>query len=113
MHLTAKPTLRWYADCCATPMFNTYKTGRIPYVTTLVANCDPDRRESLLGPPIGHLFTEEATGDVSRLKRLSMFKLMRRFSRRMLTDLISGDRRRNPLFDPATLEPIAPPTAAS
>lgn len=109
MHLTAKPTLRWYAECCGTPMFNTYRSGRVPYVTTVVANCDPDWRGSLLGEPIGHLFTEEATGDASHLRRLSMFKLMRRFSRRMMTDIISGDRRRDPLFDPATLEPFVSP----
>ena len=33
----------------------------------------------------------------------------RRFFARMLCDLVSGDRRRCPLFDPKTLEPIATP----
>lgn len=109
MHLTQKPTLRWYARCCDTPMFNTYRNGRIPYITTVVANCDPDQRGRLLGPPIGHLFTGEATGDVSRLKRLPMATLMRRFFKRMITDIIAGDRRRADLFDPSTLKPIALP----
>lgn len=108
-HLTAKPTLRWYALCCNTPMFNTYKNGRIPYITTIVANCDRDTREELLKLPIGHLFTSEAIGDVSHLRRLSMFKLMRRFSKRMMIDLLSGDRRRSELFNPETLDPIASP----
>ncbi|WP_431471029.1 DUF6151 family protein [Sphingosinithalassobacter sp. LHW66-3] len=112
MHLARKPTLRWYAACCDTPMFNTYKNGRIPYITVLVANCDPDRRDPLLGPPIGHLFTDEAAGDVSCLKRMPMRTLMWRFSRRMIADMVSGDRRRSPLFDPATLDPIAPPQPA-
>jgi hypothetical protein len=109
LHLTEKPTLRWYARCCDTPMFNTYRNGRIPYITTLVANCDPDQRGGLLGPPIGHLFTEEATGDVSHLRRLAMATLMRRFFKRMITDIIVGDRKRADLFDPGTLAPIAPP----
>lgn len=109
MHLTDKPTLRWYARCCKTPMFNTYKNGRVPYITVVVANCDPARRDALLGSPIGHLFVGEGKGDVSRLKRLSMFKLMRRFSRRMITDIVTGDRRRNELFDPVTLHPITSP----
>lgn len=108
-HLTEKPTLRWYAQCCDTPMFNTYKNGRIPYITTLVANCEPDQRERLLGPPIGHLFTNEATGDASQLRRLKMAKLMRRFLQRMIFDIITGDRRRAALFDSATLEPISSP----
>lgn len=109
LHLTTKPTLRWYAQCCDTPMFNTYRNGRIPYITTFVANCDPDRRERVLGPPIGHLFTNEATGDVRHLIQLSMAKLMRRFFRRMIADILAGDRRRSALFDPVTLHPVALP----
>ncbi|MDZ3833620.1 MAG: DUF6151 family protein [Sphingopyxis sp.] len=109
LHLTDKPTLRWYATCCRTPMFNTYANGRIPYVTTLVANCNAERRDDVLGPVIGHLFTEDAGRDVGDVPRMSMAKLMRRFFRRMVRDMISGDRRRSALFDAATLEPIAAP----
>lgn len=110
LHLTEKPTLRWYAACCDTPMFNTYRTGRIPYITTLVANCDPQLRDALLGPPIGHLFTTEATGDIAHLTPMSMRAMMRRFFGRMVADVLSGDRRRSALFDPRTLAPIATPT---
>ena len=106
LHLTDKPTLRWYARCCDTPMFNSYKTGRIPYITTLIANCDPARRDQLRRP-IGHLFTAEATGDVRHLKHMSMTGMMRRFFRRMVADVLAGNRRRSALFDPLTLDPIA------
>ena len=109
MHLTEAPTLRWYADCCKTPIFNTYKNGRVPFVTTLVANCDAGGRERLLGRPIGHLFLGEATGDVSALTPLSTFTLMRRFFRRMIADIVTGSRKRAALFDAKTLEPIARP----
>lgn len=110
LHLTEKPTLRWYAQCCDTPMFNTYKNGRIPYITTVVANCDRDQREPILGQPIGHLFTDEAKGDTGHMRRLSMAKLMRRFFWRMITDIVVRDRRRSELFDPVTLDPIVAPT---
>ena len=59
-------------------------------------------------PPIGHLFLDEATVDVGHLPRLSMVKLMRRFLRRMVADVVTRDRRRADLFGPATLDPIAP-----
>lgn len=85
----------------------------IPYITTLVANCEPDQRERLLGFPIGHLFTNEATGDANHLQRLKMAKLMRRFLKRMIFDIITGDRRRAALFDPVTLEPIFSPERRS
>lgn len=108
LHMTEGPTLRWYAQCCGTPMFNTYKNGRIPYVTTLLGNCDVEGRLRL-GDPLGHLFLAEARGDTTSLPELSMGKLMRRFFVRMIKDIVSGDRRRNPLFDARSLEPVAKP----
>lgn len=109
VHLTDKPTLRWYAACCGMPLFNTYANGKLPYITTQLAACDPATRDTLVGPPRGHLFTDDGIGDTSALPRMSMGQLMRRFFPRMFRDLLSGDRRRCPLFDPKTLEPIATP----
>ena len=109
IHMTDKPTLRWYASCCGMPLFNSYANGRIPYITTQVAACDPSARAALLGPPLGHLFTQDGIGDTSALPKMSMGRLMRRFFPRMVRDMISGDRRRCALFDAATLAPIAPP----
>ena len=112
LHMTEGKTLRWYASCCDTPMFNTYANGRIPYITTLLGNCDEEGRKAL-GEPLGHLFLGEASGDVSNLTPLSMNALMRRFFVRMLKDIFSGNRRRNPLFDAQTLEPIVEPRTLS
>jgi len=109
VHLTDKPTLRWYAACCRTPLFNSYANGRIPYITTQLAACDPAARARLTGPPLGHLFTADGIGDTSALPGMSMGRLMRRFFPRMIRDMLSGDRRRCELFDARTLEPIAAP----
>ncbi|WP_284125284.1 DUF6151 family protein [Parerythrobacter aestuarii] len=108
LHMTDAPTLRWYARCCGTPMFNTYKNGRLPYVTTLLGNCDVESRLRL-GDPLGHLFLKDAKGDTSGLPELTMSRLLRRFFTRMIKDIASGDRRRNPLFDAKTLEPVIKP----
>lgn len=109
LHMTDKPTLRWYASCCGMPLFNTYANGKLPYITTQLAASDPAKRADLVGPPLGHLFTADGIGDTSALPKMSMAKLMRRFFPRMIKDLISGDRRRCPLFGAKTLQPIAPP----
>lgn len=106
LHLTDKPTLRWYAACCRTPLFNTYANGKVPYLTTLLANCDAAEAKAALGPPIGHLFLPD---EVSDLPRMSMSQLMRRFLGRMVRDIFAGDRKRSALFDPKTLLPISPP----
>lgn len=109
LHMTSKPTTRWYASCCGTPMFNSYRNGRLPYITTLLGNCEPVKVAELLGPPVGYLFTDEASNDTGDLPKMSMARLMRRFLKRMLKDILSGERRRSELFDPQTLEPIAQP----
>ncbi|MCW0199738.1 DUF6151 family protein [Sphingopyxis sp.] len=109
VHLTDKPTLRWYAGCCRTPLFNTVGTGKLPFITVQLAACDAAARERLLGPPGGHLFVQDAIGDASGLRKMRMATLMRRFAVRAIRDIVSGDRRRAALFDPQTLEPIAVP----
>lgn len=109
VHLTDQPTLRWYAKCCRMPLFNTIGTGKLPFITVQLAACDPAARERLLGAPRGHLFTQDAIGDASGLRKMSRAGLMGRFFGRAIRDIVSGDRRRAALFDPKTLEPIAPP----
>lgn len=109
VHLTDKPTLRWYAACCRLPLFNTIGTGKLPFITVQVGACDPAERERLLGASRGHLFTQDALGDTSALHKLGTATLMRRFFVRVIKDIVSGDRRRAALFDPKTLKPIATP----
>ena len=108
VHMTDKPTLRWYASCCDTPLFNTYANGKLPYTTILLANCDEAGRAAL-GEPRGHLHLADAPGETDDLKPMSMAALLLGFFKRLVKDVASGDRRRNPLFDPKTLEPIATP----
>jgi hypothetical protein len=107
--MTEQATTRWYAYCCGTPLFNTWKNGRVPYVTTLLGNCDHAHVDRLLGSPIGYVFAEEATSDIGDLPGMSMAGLMRRFLPRMIRDILSGDRRRSELFDATTFEPIVQP----
>ena len=109
LHLTDAPTLRWYAACCRTPLFNTYANGKLPFITILTAACDPGRRDQAFCPLRGHLFTQDAIGDASQLPKMSMITLMRRFFARAIKDIVSGDRRKAALFDAKTLEPIATP----
>ena len=108
LHLTDKPTLRWYAECCDTPLFNTYGTARIPYVTVLLANCESGWRDRM-GGPLGHLFLQDATRPTGDAKAVAMPRLLARVVPRLLRDWLSGDRRRLAMFDPDTLRPIATP----
>lgn len=112
VHLTEKPTLRWYAACCRVPMFNTYANGRVPYISTLLANCRVEEIDRHIGPAMGHLSLPDEAQVNADLVPMSFGNLMRRFSVRMIKDTVSGDRRRSALFDPATLEPICRPSCS-
>ncbi|MGB3794905.1 MAG: DUF6151 family protein [Alteraurantiacibacter sp.] len=108
LHLTRKPTLRWYAACCDTPLANTFATGTLPYFTMLLANADIDARHAL-GPPIGHLFVQDAANPPAGEANMSILRLVASVIPRMAKDIVSGGRRRSPLFDPGTLQPVATP----
>ena len=73
-------------------------------------NCDAERREAMLGPPTGHIFTAFATTPIDGgVARPSRFAVWRKFLPRLFKDYMTGDHRRSPLFDPRTFAPIAVP----
>ena len=109
IHLTDKPTLRWYASCCDTPMFNTYTNAKVPYITTLLANCDSEHKNRVAGELLGHLFPGDAGAKGEGFEQAPMLKLLRGVGSRMVRDILSGDRKRTALFDAETLQPIATP----
>ena len=108
LHLTEKPTLRWYAGCCKTPLFNTFANGKLPYTTILLANCD-DQGRAALGEPLGHMFLKDAPNDTPGLEPMSIWPLVFDSVRRIALDIMSGARRGNPIFHPETLEPFPTP----
>ena len=109
LHMTEKPTMRWYAACCNTPFFNTAAKAKPPFLSVNLACCDADRRDAVLGPPKGQFLAHEAQPPIENPKAVSMFQLARGFFPRVIKDLLSGDWRKSPLFDPASKEPIAKP----
>ncbi len=109
LHMTEKPVLRWLASCCATPLFNSYANNRIPFLDICLA---ATRNPEVLGPLRArerHLFTQSALGDTRDLAKTSPLSLALRTTPRVLKEVLTGARRRNPLFDPATHQPIAAP----
>lgn len=63
MSLSPKGLLRWYASCCRTPIGNTPRDRKLPYVG-LIRTCLPQYDESF-GPPKIALHTKSASGDVN------------------------------------------------
>lgn len=115
VHLTEKPTLRWYADCCKTPLGNTLATNKLPFIG-LIHSCfdvsgTPGGLDALIGPVRGRVNGEGAYGDTSGLKISTSAPpfLYWRFVRILLGVWLRGEHRKSPLFDPESGKPIIKP----
>ena len=68
MRLSEKGVVRWYTDCCKTPVANTMATSSAPFAGLLVALVDAAEdarsREEALGPVVARAFARDAIGPV-------------------------------------------------
>ena len=109
MSLSERGILRWYASCCNTPIGNTTRSARVPYVG-LVHDCltaDPSRSlEASFWPLRMRVHTKSATRPVAATP-LVMLAVMLGSAKPMLEAWWQGDSRRaNPFFDAQTGRPI-------
>ena len=72
VRLTPRGALRWYADCCKTPLANTFTSGGLPFAGLFrVALADAPAGPSVeqaLGPTNERVFKRFARGDVSGIE---------------------------------------------
>lgn len=108
LSLSERGLLRWYADCCRTPIANTPRDPKISYVG-LVSAClgDPRALDAVFGPPVLAINSESATGPVPT----SGFRIATATARiigRVMGARMSGAWRENPFFD-SDLRPVSRP----
>ena len=111
LQLTKQGPLRWFADCCKTPIGNTPPTRQMPFVG-LVRSCmavGPRELDRILGPVQLRVMGRFALGDTTELRAHAGFPFLYvlRMTLRMLGWRLRGDHRRHPFFDAATGAPIA------
>ncbi|HSX59447.1 MAG TPA: DUF6151 family protein [Tahibacter sp.] len=108
--LSDKGLLRWYADCCNTPIGNTPRDAKFPYVG-LVHDClagSDSERDAAFGPARTALNTGSASGEV-KAPRLPLVLGILRIMRNVFSAKLSGAYRRNPFFDVQAGTPVATP----
>ena len=106
LSLSEAGLLRWYARCCNTPLANTGRDWRMPYVG-LVHLCLRAGGEPLapaFGPVQMHLETASAKGTPPRM-RWSQLKALLGFMPRIAAARFTGSYRRTPFFT-ATGAPV-------
>jgi Family of unknown function (DUF6151) len=112
----SKKVLRWYADCCRTPIANTAATPRFPLIAIIHSFMDHDgeghARDDVLGPPLCRIFERSALGQLSSsAPPPPSFRLFARRASMMLRWWLAGGGRAKPFFDERTKAPVAVPRA--
>jgi hypothetical protein len=106
--------LRWYSDCCRTPIANTAARPHFPVIGVVHSFMDHEAdgrsRDELLGPPLGRVYESSAVGPLppNAPGPPSLGVFARRASR-MLGWWVRGLGRPTPFFDDRTKAPRAVP----
>ncbi len=117
VRLSPKGLIRWYTDCCRTPVGNTV-SARLPFVGVLGAFMDHQgdgrSRDEVLGPPLGHSFAHHAVGGAPAgvnpgFPVRATLRAIRLLARWWLT----GKGTPSPFFDPVTHAPRIEPRVLS
>jgi len=98
LSLTERGLLRWYARCCGTPIGNTLKNFRVPYVG-LVHTClgTPAVIEASFGPVRMRVNTKSAQGR-PKVMPLSQAAALLRFFPMLLLARLDGSYKATPFF---------------
>jgi len=98
LSLTDRGLLRWYASCCRTPIGNTLRNFRVPYVG-LVHTClgTPAAIEASFGPVRMRVNTKSARGHPKSMP-LSQAAALLRFFPRVLLARLDGSYKTTPFF---------------
>ena len=114
IRLSERGPLRWYADCCRTPIGNTLASGKIPFVGLIHSAMRPEPRtlDDWLGPVRAKVMVKFALGGLERGPNVHDGfdgATVVWFFSRMIRWRLQGDHRRSPFFQGAALDPIAVP----
>jgi hypothetical protein len=119
MRLTSKGLLRWYADCCNTPIGNTLSTRAVPFIGLVQmpagSGAAERSRDALLGPVRAHVNTGASRPDASgqKVRTSGALPSILRFAGLVLQARLRGDHERSPFFDALTREPSVTPRVLS
>ena len=117
LRLSDNGMVRWYAQCCNTPIGNTMANPKVPFIGLLHKCMHTSKGESLddvFGPATMVVYPEFAQGEPKpKGNRWSLALGVARLVKNIITARLLGDARRNPFFDFSSGTPIVSPMILS
>lgn len=107
LKLSPKGLSRWHTSCCNTPVCNTLKSAKLPFVSLFCASHQGEDRE--LGRVVAHANTVFGHGPHKPAKDRGLGRLVISFAKRILGDRMSGQWKATPFFAPPDWSPVAAP----
>lgn len=111
LRLTEKGMLRWYAQCCRTPIGNTMSDRKMSFIGLIHTCLDKSAIDTDFGKQMAMFSTAEATGEPKPQQR-GVFTTILRFLRLVLMSRLLGRYKKSPLFRESG-EPITIPCVLS
>jgi hypothetical protein len=112
LRLSDKGVLRWYADCCLTPIANT-AGARFPLIAIIHSFMDHEAdgrsRDEALGAPLCRIYERSAVGPLPPTAPPPSFAVFARRGSMMLGWWLRGLAKPSPFFDERTGAPRAKP----
>ncbi|HEX8793967.1 MAG TPA: DUF6151 family protein [Polyangiaceae bacterium] len=110
--------LRWYTDCCRTPIGNTADRPGFPIAAVIHSFMDHEAagrpRDEALGPPLCRIFEQSAAGPLpADAPPPPSFRAFARRGSKMLSWWLRGLATPSPFFDERTKAPRAAPTSGT
>lgn len=107
VRLTGTGMIRWYAQCCRTPIGNTMQDPKMSFVGLIHSSLDASSLDKDFGSSIALLNTNTALGEPKPRQR-GLVGVILKFARLVLTSRIRGRYKQSPLYSPEA-RPVVPP----
>lgn len=115
MSLSPRGTLRWYTQCCKTPIANTPRNPRLSHVGLVHSGLQTGgpSLDAAFGPVRMRVNTDSALGKPAPNAPLAFASAVVGYLFAMAWTRLSGGHRINPFFEPGSERPFAEPTVVS
>ncbi|WP_305857758.1 DUF6151 family protein [Balneatrix alpica] len=107
IRLTNTGMIRWYAQCCQTPIGNVMADPKMSFIGLIHTCLDKSALDKDFGPSVSAFNTQDALGDPKPQSR-GLLRSLLRFMRLVLLSRVFGRYKKSPLFS-ASGAPIVTP----